>query len=67
MSDRKFLFFIISIVLFGVSFVSLVSAMILNAVIFSTSFAPAVAAIISFVSAFAAIISACIYGKGDKQ
>lgn len=67
MSTKKFLFFIISLVLFGVSFISLICAMVLHAVFDDSSFAPAVIAGISFMFSFIAIITLCLFSKVKEE
>ena len=69
MSTKKFLFFIISIVLFAVAFVSLICAMALHAMLDDSSYAPAIIAGISFVLSFIAVITICFFSKekGEKQ
>ena len=67
MSTKKFLLLIISLVLFGVSLVSLICAMVLHAVLGDGSFSPVVIAGISFLFSFIAIITICLFGKGEKQ
>ncbi|MBR2108623.1 MAG: hypothetical protein IJ932_01560 [Ruminococcus sp.] len=69
MITKKFLLFTISLVLFGVSFVSLICAMVLHAVMGDESLAPAIIAGISFASSFIAVISICLFSKekGEKQ
>ena len=67
MDNKKFLLFITSIVLFGVAFVCLLVAMISHAIYDDSNAMPAIFAIISFALSLAAIISACLYGKGEKR
>lgn len=66
MSDKKFVFLIISLVLFGFSLISLIGAMILHAVLGDEVFAPAMAAIISFILAFVAVITIFLFSKTEK-
>lgn len=69
MSTKRFLLFIISLVLFGVSFVSLICAMVLHAVMSDDSLAPAIIAGLSFALSFIAVITICLFSKvkGEKQ
>lgn len=67
MSNKKFLLFIISLVALSVSLIVLITAMILHAIFDNGSAAPAVFGMISFVLAFVAIISICLFGKGEKR
>lgn len=66
MSDKRFIYLIISLVLFGFSFISLISAMIIHAVLSDEVFAPAMAAIISFILAFIAVITIILFSKTKK-
>ena len=63
MSKKRFLLFIISLVLLGMSFISLICAMVLHAVFSDGYYLAAIIAIASFVLAFAAIITMCLFGR----
>ncbi len=67
MSDKKFIFLIISLVLFGFSLISLIGAMIIHAVLGDEVFAPAMLAIVSFVLAFVAIITIFLFAKSENS
>lgn len=69
MITKKFLLFIMSLIFFAVSFVSLICAMALHAILEDAVLAPAIVAGISFVFSFIAVITFCLYSKekGEKQ
>lgn len=67
MNNKQFLLFIISIVLISVAFVTLIGAIIGQAIFDGSNAMPEIFAMISFVFAFASIITFCIYGKGQQK
>ncbi|MBR1731079.1 MAG: hypothetical protein IJ725_01425 [Ruminococcus sp.] len=68
MSTKKLVLLILSLSFCGISFLSLIYAMILNAVFADESvIIPVIVAMVSIASSFAAIVALCLYGKGEKQ
>lgn len=69
MITKKFLLFIMSIIFFAVSIITLICAMALHAILDDSVMAPAIIGGISFVFSFIAVITVCFYSKekGEKQ
>ena len=66
MSAKKFVLFILSIIFSAMAFVLLVSAMVIHAIKGDGVLLTPIFAAVSFVLAFFAVITTCIYDKEEK-
>ena len=65
MSNKKFHLFLTALILFGVSLVSLIAAVVIHLICGDGAVAASITAIASLFTAFAGIIAICLFGKGE--